>query len=256
MPNSMHTRSMCSWIVLFSLVSFADCFWGDSVIRDMINSLSSITEDDECNQQDLCDEMQIMLHLACIRVTSPERILLLLTWDSKNSTCNSVHRVLQHINDTLTDCVPLPSNNLYMRLYRALQFFNGQICGKAETKSKHLENYRSCIAELREDLIDCEGPADWFEKRSNAYVCRQFTEIINCDYLRAALLCGLKPARMLRSFAAEVLNKALVSKCPITSTLPHVNNPMSDACSRMLPHVSPVQIYIFLLAFMLQCLMQ
>ncbi|XP_017469755.1 PREDICTED: uncharacterized protein LOC108361615 [Rhagoletis zephyria] len=206
----MRTRNVCSWIVLLSLVSFADCFWGDSVIRDMINSFSSVAEDDECDQPDLCNEMQIMLHLACIRVTSPERILLLLTWDSVGNTCNSTHRVLGHINDTLTDCVPSPTTNLYMRLYRALEFFDEQICGRAETKSKHLENYRSCISELRDDFIDCEGPADWFEKRSKAYVCRQFTEIINCDYIRTALLCGLKPARMLRSFAAEIINKALV----------------------------------------------
>uniref|UniRef100_A0A034W817 Uncharacterized protein n=1 Tax=Bactrocera dorsalis TaxID=27457 RepID=A0A034W817_BACDO len=78
------------------------------------------------------------------------------------------------------------------------------------SRNVDLEKYHNCVTELRDDLIDCEGPADWFEKRSKTYVCRQFTEIINCNYVRAAMLCGVKPARLLRSFAAEVINKALL----------------------------------------------
>ncbi|XP_028895393.1 uncharacterized protein LOC105211087 isoform X1 [Zeugodacus cucurbitae] len=252
----MYTRNMYQWLVLLSLVSLANCSWSNRVIEDFINSFSNVAEDDECDQPEMCDEMQVMLHLACIRATSPERILLLLTREPLSKVCAKTSNVVQHINETLTDCVPLPTTNLYMRLYRAVIFFYGQMCGPADTKSKHLEKYHNCITELRDDLIDCEGPADWFEKRSKTYVCRQFTEIINCDYIRAALLCGLKPARLLRSFAAEVINKALLSKCPVSSSLPHVNNPMSDGGSRSFPHVSPVQVYIFLLAFMLQCFMQ
>ncbi|XP_028895394.1 uncharacterized protein LOC105211087 isoform X2 [Zeugodacus cucurbitae] len=248
----MYTRNMYQWLVLLSLVSLANCSWSNRVIEDFINSFSNVAEDDECDQPEMCDEMQVMLHLACIRATSPERILLLLTREPLSKVCAKTSNVVQHINETLTDCVPLPTTNLYMRLYRAVIFFYGQMCGPADTKSKHLEKYHNCITELRDDLIDCEGPADWFEKRSKT----QFTEIINCDYIRAALLCGLKPARLLRSFAAEVINKALLSKCPVSSSLPHVNNPMSDGGSRSFPHVSPVQVYIFLLAFMLQCFMQ
>uniref|UniRef100_W8BTQ5 Uncharacterized protein n=2 Tax=Ceratitis capitata TaxID=7213 RepID=W8BTQ5_CERCA len=250
----MKTRNVYLWMFVFSVVSFINCISSNGIIEGLINSFSSIAEDDECDQPDLCDEMQIMLHLACIRITSPERILLLLTWDSLPAACDKTASVLGHINDTLTDCTPPQTNNLYMRLYKALVFFQGQMCTMAETKSKHMEKYRSCISELRDDLIDCEGPADWFEKRSKTYVCRQFTEIINCDYIRAALLCGLKPARMLRSFAAEVINKALVSKCLVSSTLPHVHNPMSDVGSRV-PNNVIVCIYIFLLACMLQYFM-
>ncbi|XP_067613797.1 uncharacterized protein [Eurosta solidaginis] len=182
----MNTRNMCMWIVVLfvSFVPFANSFWGDNLIRDLINCFSGIAEEDEecAEQTDMCDEMQIMLHLACLRVTSPERILHLLSWDSTINTCNSTYKVLGHINDTLQDCMPLPPQNLYMRLYHALEFFYEQQCGKAETKSKHLEQYRDCIRELRDDLIDCEGPADWFERRSKTYVCSFFAALTGVNW--------------------------------------------------------------------------
>lgn len=36
---------------------------------------------------------------------------------------------------------------------------------------KDLINNRDCIVELREEYIDCEGPADWFEKENHKTLC-------------------------------------------------------------------------------------
>lgn len=35
-----------------------------------------------------------------------------------------------------------------------------------------LIDYHDCLQQLREDLIDCEGPPDWFEKTNKNIVCQ------------------------------------------------------------------------------------
>lgn len=35
-----------------------------------------------------------------------------------------------------------------------------------------LETHQYCINDLREELVDCEGPADWFEKTNDTIVCQ------------------------------------------------------------------------------------
>ncbi|KAM7358185.1 uncharacterized protein ACRADG_003241 [Cochliomyia hominivorax] len=158
--------------------------------------------------KDNCDEQEIVLQLSRLYVISPERIILLLTQDSIKETCQDIDDILQHINLTITESKPLPVDNLYMKLYSGLVYYNSYAClYNKNIKSQHLHNYHECLIELREDLLDCEGPPDWFEKSNETIVCQYFNDIINCNYIKTALLCGLKPARMLRSFSYKIMNK-------------------------------------------------
>ncbi|XP_065361767.1 uncharacterized protein LOC135955341 [Calliphora vicina] len=172
--------------------------------HDIIIKKTDITKELKEN----CDENQLILQLARLYVTSPERIILLLSTKSITKTCQDVSDVLQQINQTVSDCIPLPQDNLYMKLFNGLDYFNSYVClYNPNTRSNHLTNYHECLTELREDLYDCEGPPDWFEKSNEAVVCQYYNEIINCNYIKAAMLCGLKPALMLRTFSDEIMKK-------------------------------------------------
>lgn len=46
------------------------------------------------------------------------------------------------------------------------------------SKFKDLVNNRDCIVELREEYIDCEGPADWFEKENRTTLCEYLSLFI------------------------------------------------------------------------------
>ncbi|TMW51494.1 hypothetical protein DOY81_003399 [Sarcophaga bullata] len=174
-----------------------------------------------------CDEKQLILQLARLYVTSPERIVLLLTSISLRNTCERVSDILHNINQTLTECVPLAHDNLYMRLTCGLDYFNTQIClNTMHSDKSFLRIQRECISELHEDLLECEGPPDWFEKSNKEVVCEYYQDIINCNYIKAAMLCGLKPAVMLRTFTSEVINRILTFKCKLSRSLPYVDNPM------------------------------
>ena len=70
----------------------------------------------------------MILQLARLYITSPERIVLLLTSTSLRNTCERVSDVLIIINKTLSECIPLAKDNLYMRLTSGLDYFNTQIC--------------------------------------------------------------------------------------------------------------------------------
>lgn len=37
---------------------------------------------------------------------------------------------------------------------------------------KELNVHYACLKGLREELIDCEGPADWYEKTNQQTVCQ------------------------------------------------------------------------------------
>lgn len=75
-----------------------------------------------------CDENRLVYQLARLYIVSPERIILLLTDKSLRTTCRDVGYTLHNINNTLVDCLPLPQNNLYKKLYDGLIYFNNHIC--------------------------------------------------------------------------------------------------------------------------------
>lgn len=87
-----------------------------------------------------------------------------------------------------------------------------------------LIDYHDCIQQLREDLIECEGPADWFEKTNKNIVCQYLNDILNCNYIKAAMLCSVKPAQMLRNFSYDILKTVvLVIKLFLKNTIHSTN---------------------------------
>lgn len=101
-------------------------------------------------------------------------------------------------------------------------------------------NY-NCIHDLHEEYVDCEGPADWFEKSDQSAICqlvwnfffidhnkvsfRIYQDILNCQYVKTAELCGLQAAQTLRCFSKDVLNGSMVTTCK-TNDPPDVKSPM------------------------------
>lgn len=78
--------------------------------------------------KEVCDENLLILQLARLYATSPERIILLLATNSISKTCLEVSKVLEQINHTVSECAPLPSENLYIKLYNGLDYYNSYIC--------------------------------------------------------------------------------------------------------------------------------
>ncbi|XP_073841259.1 uncharacterized protein [Musca autumnalis] len=175
-----------------------------------------------------CDENKLLQQFARLYIISPERIVLLLTEKPLFNTCNKVSDILAKINAILIESRPLPTNNLYVKLYNALRHFNDSICQRGfSIKGDHLTDYEDCIQDLHEDLIQCEGPPDWFEKKNEAVVCQYYNDIVNCQYIKAAMLCGLKPALLLRTFSMKIMQEIVTYKCKVSKSLPQVDEAMS-----------------------------
>lgn len=92
-----------------------------------------------------CNENQLILQLARLYATSPERIISLLCTDSVNRTCLEVSDVLERINHTLSDCKPLQKDNLYLKLNNGLDYLNSYLCrSNANSKSKRECKFTVC----------------------------------------------------------------------------------------------------------------
>ncbi|KAH8273685.1 hypothetical protein KR018_008854, partial [Drosophila ironensis] len=177
----------------------------------------------------VCEDNPMLIQLARVYVVSPERIVLLLTEPSLPDSCEEVEEVLRNIRASTKDCVMTPSN-IYGKLADGLDFFRKEVCEPLcdgnRKRSTRLTDAHDCIRELRTDMIECEAPADWYERSNKTKVCHIFNDVLDCYYTRAALLCGVKPAKELRSFAGDCMNQAMVHQCPVKRQLPHVDNAM------------------------------
>lgn len=186
--------------------------------------------------KELCDENQIMLHLAKMYIVSPERVLMLLTTDSLEDTCKRISEEMEKIKMTQEGCIPLSSENLYMKLLKTFKYFDAEICPPDSRLRKKLDKTGDCLRELKEEFLSCEGSPDWYENMNDTVRCQSLNEIANCNYVRTAMLCGLEPAAVLRGFTTELFMQALPSKtkCKVTRSLPLVEDPMQSAGNR--PH--------------------
>lgn len=177
----------------------------------------------------LCDDNPVVLQLARLYVVSPERIVLLLSQPLMMEACEEVTDVLSHIEASTTNC-KFSSDNIYAKLTNGLRYYKAEVCdgssGCNKKRSVSLSEAHSCIRELRTDMIECEAPADWYEKRNISQVCNAYNDILDCYYIRSAMLCGLQAARQLRSFAADSMKRAMIHPCEVRKRLPKVKDPM------------------------------
>ncbi|KAI8043825.1 uncharacterized protein LOC128261525 [Drosophila gunungcola] len=177
----------------------------------------------------LCDDNPVLMQLARLYVVSPERIVLLLAQPSLTASCDEIADVLGNIQRSMRNCV-LEPDNIYGRLADGLSYFRTEVCdggdGSNRKRCTGLQESHNCLRELRTDMIECEAPADWYERRNATKVCHIFNDVLDCYYTRAALLCGLESAKQLRSFAGDSMGRAMIHKCEVNKRLPRVDNAM------------------------------
>ncbi|XP_030377126.1 uncharacterized protein LOC115626018 [Scaptodrosophila lebanonensis] len=180
----------------------------------------------------LCDDNPVLLQLARLYIISPERIMLLLAQPSLIDSCSEISDVLSHIRANTANC-RLAEDNIYGKLTDGLDYFKAEVCdgGDSSTRKRcaELSDSHNCIRELRTDMIECEAPADWYEKRNATKVCQIFNDVLDCYYTRAAMLCGLSAARQLRSLSADCMKRGIIHPCTVSNRLPRVDDPM-PAC--------------------------
>ncbi|EDW03640.1 GH10396 [Drosophila grimshawi] len=174
-----------------------------------------------------CNDNALVLQLARLYVVSPERIVLLLAQPQLKESCAEIADVLDRIRGATSNCM-LADDNIYAKLADGLKYYKEEVCDGGANKKRCacLTEAHSCFKDLRTDMIECEGPADWYEKRNANKVCQSFNDILDCYYTRGALLCGLEAAQQLRSFAADSMRRAMILSCDVNKRLPHVTDPM------------------------------
>ncbi|KAH8409968.1 hypothetical protein KR009_003408, partial [Drosophila setifemur] len=182
----------------------------------------------------LCDDNPVLMQLARLYVVSPERIVLLLAQPSLRESCVEISDVLQNVQRSMHNCVLAP-DNIYGKLSDGLSYFQKEVCDGGEGTNRKrctgLQESQTCLRELRTDMIECEAPADWYERRNATKVCHIFNDVLDCYYTRAALLCGIESAKELRSFAGDCMGKAMIHKCQVHKRLPRVENAMPISAS-------------------------
>lgn len=97
-----------------------------------------------------------------------------------------------------------------------------------ESFEKSLHCYRS----LHEEIIDCEGPEDWYESQNGSHVCDAMSQILTCNYQKIAQLCGLKAAHFFHLLSREIFFGVLQKSCDLAGE-PNVPAALvaSDGCS-------------------------
>ncbi|XP_034099142.2 uncharacterized protein LOC117564464 [Drosophila albomicans] len=179
----------------------------------------------------LCDDNPVVMQLARLYVVSPERIVLLLAQPLLAESCDEIADVLEHIRGATSNCI-LADDNIYGKLTNGLRYYKSEVCdGGSESSGNRkrcasLNDAHNCLKELRTDMIECEAPADWYEKRNESKVCQTFNNVLDCYYTRGAMLCGLEAAKQLRSFAGDSMKRAMIQSCEVNKRLPKVNDPM------------------------------
>lgn len=183
---------------------------------------------DQKASENVCDDNPVVMQLARLYVVSPERIVLLLAQPMVVEACEEVADVLTHIQSVTSNC-KFADDNIYAKLTNGLRYYKAEVCDGSSCNKKRctsLSEAHSCIRELRTDMIECEAPADWYENRNVSQVCKAFNDILDCYYIRSAMLCGLQAARQLRSFAADSMKRAMTHSCDVRKRLPKVKDPM------------------------------
>ncbi|XP_055910646.1 uncharacterized protein LOC129945009 isoform X2 [Eupeodes corollae] len=190
-----------------SAYSFIDLSYFSTYVSNLVDDKGDDWPESRIPKE-MCDENQIMLQLAKIYIISPERVLILLTSDSLQETCKDISKAMVKINKTQSGCIPLSSENLYMKLLKTLKFFDASFCQSDSRLKKKINQIGDCLSELREEFLDCEGSPDWYENMNDTIRCHVLNDITNCIYVRTAMLCGLEPAAVIRGFTSELLQQA------------------------------------------------
>lgn len=158
--------------------------------------------------QKVCDENTLMLNLATLEIKSPDRIISMASAGNLYEYCQKIKKNLAVTDALLKHCVPLErENNLYIRLINGTRRFHNLSCTIDSKYHKCLDTHMTCLTQLHEEFLECEGPDDWYEEPRG--ICAQYETILNCNYIKVSELCGLEAAHYLHLIAKEVFDTVL-----------------------------------------------
>lgn len=166
--------------------------------------------------QKVCDENTLMLNLATLEIKSPDRIISMASAGNFYEYCQKIKKNLAVTDALLKHCVPLErENNLYIRLINGTRQFHNLSCTIDSKYHKCLDNHMTCLTQLHEEFLECEGPDDWYEEPRG--ICDKYETILNCNYIKVSELCGLEVAHYVHVIAKEVFDTVLPKgiKCEI-----------------------------------------
>ncbi|XP_044271602.1 uncharacterized protein LOC123015751 [Tribolium madens] len=174
-----------------------------------------------------CNEDDLMNFLAEIQVINPESVVKLATLSDIKPSCNRVAENLEKIKAYLKTCTPPNQPDLYLQLIKGVEALHEKICTESPFKTQ-FEKIHKCLHELRNDLEDCGGPADWNENSDNAAVCKAYKAIADCYYIKTAKVCGNSAASTTRELLQAIIDSILTIKCDNVKETPKVKDPMPE----------------------------
>ena len=76
-----------------------------------------------------CDENKLLLRLANLQITSPEKIVLMITMDNLNELCRTLNTNINEVEHEFENCFPtLEKDNLYLLIYQGMKVLNRKLC--------------------------------------------------------------------------------------------------------------------------------
>lgn len=145
--------------------------------------------------------------LGQMEVSGPENIMNYITHDS---ACKELRR---HIIVFERYRPHLPDDELYVRLFKAIENFYAIYCGKDERYRKLFSRWQDELLRLHEQFVDCEGKPDWYENPNATTRCADAKVIMMCYVDSLRLEIGEPVGKAWKCIFKSVLDKAMVQPC-------------------------------------------
>ncbi|CRK87300.1 CLUMA_CG001102, isoform A [Clunio marinus] len=149
--------------------------------------------------------------LAQLEISSPENIMTYITHESP---CK---KLKPYVNAFKRYRHNLPSNSLYVRLFKAVEKFRSIYCTNEDKYRRIFLQHQDELISLHEQFADCDGKPDWYENMNASNLCEDAKNILNCyeDALCKEVGCGVAEAW---SFIfQQIMNETLIRPCDFPS---------------------------------------
>ncbi|CAH1375241.1 unnamed protein product [Tenebrio molitor] len=181
----------------------------------------------ERDESEPCNEDNLMNFLAEIQVINPESIVKLATLSDIGPSCHRVAENLDKIKNYLKTCTPPNQPDLYYQLIKGVEALHDKLCTESSFKKEFVVIHK-CLHELRNDLEDCGGPADWNENSDNNAICKAYKNIADCYYIKTAKVCGKHAAATTKELLQAIIDSILTINCDNVKSSPEVKDPMPE----------------------------
>lgn len=179
-----------------------------SLRRQNQNNQDKLRKRRTITTQRVCDENTLMLNLATLEIKSPDRIISMASAGNLYEYCQKIKKNLAVTDALLKQCVPLEhENNLYIRLINGTRQFHNLSCTIDSKYQKGLDKHMTCLTQLHEEFLECEGPDDWYEESRG--ICDEYETILSCNYIKVGELCGLEAAHYMHVIGKQVFDTVL-----------------------------------------------